>query len=597
MKNLNVFILVLLGLVFISCEDGTGQNGYIYPNNEYQTTDQLQYGAKTNECYRARYALENNPEANVEQLICERDENGNITKKRKVTYITRDESTLRTITNFATSFLNKDKETREKEGGEGCKCEPMGESCAPKSCTCSEICPATAEILKSRQSYIRPTAENSMFYNNSSSHNDTAYETYPLSGGYCSGHVRQRQKFTYLADFQPDLRSTPKMKVGDETWKKYTKAEIDGVVQQRKTVFHGFKDFTDLKEKDPELGDYLKSQLGVEKLEDIEKNPHMSGYRYKKKGDTYWSLLNDIEFKNPDKEKIPADTAYEPYSGKRIPPMHEEAEYREFMERQVQLVSRYSQPAVIPGFSNLLELSADPQYDEIIGSNAAIDWKHYAELDDDMARKGTRIVEDKGHDKPMTKKQIEDMMKTVKERMPEFDPSKSKEEWNKGGPWETMPLSFRAKNKDATAGTQHLYHAVEVWAWKKLPDGKEWICIADPNSPPGGNDDCNVRFVIDPNNEAEPITYSEWPNRTIGKMMLEPSAEGQNGRYMIQLAHACRHKNKNNFYMGCDAKGKDDVNCGDKDYESIDVDELERDANERIERQRRKLEEAPGEES
>ncbi len=590
MKKLNVFILVLMGLTFLACDE-SGQSGYIYPNNEYQTTDQLQYGAKTNECYRARYALENDPGANVEQLICTTDSEGNVTTKKKVTYVTRKDSTLRTITNFATSFLNKDKETREKEGGEGCKCEPMGESCKAKSCTCSEICPATSEILKSRQKHIRPTAENSIFYNNSSSHNDTAYETYPLSGGYCSGHVRQRQKFTYLADFQPDLRSTPKMDVGDETWKAYTRTEIDNLALQKKTTFQGFKDFKDLNEKNPELGNYLKEKLGVDNLDTIEENPHMSGYRYKKKGESTWSILNDIEFKNPEAETIPEDIAYEPYSGKVIPPMHEEAKYREFMERQVQLVSRYSQPAVIPGFSNLLELSYDPQYDEIIGTNAAIDWKHYADLDDDMAKKGTRIVEQSGYDKPMTKKQISDMMTTIKERMPEFDPAKSKDDWNKEGPWETLPLSFRATNKEAGASSQHAYHAVEAWAWKKLPDGKEWICIADPNSFAGGNDDCNVRFEIDPNNEEEPVTYSEWGHRTIGKMMIEPSSEGQNGRYMIQLAHACRHKNKGNFYIGCDKNGKDDVNCGEDDYESVDVDELEREAREKIEEQKRELNE------
>jgi len=587
-KIQNIVILSLLSLFFLSCEDGSnGQNDYIYPNNEYQTTDQLQYGSKTNECYRARYALENDPSANVEQIICETDSEGNVTKKRKVTYVTRKESTLRTVTNFATAFLNKDKETREAEGGPNCKCEPMGESCAPKSCNCSEICPATAEILKSRESRIRPTAENSIFYNNSSSHNDTAYETYPMNGGYCSGHVRQRQKFTYLADFQPDLRTTPKMKVGDETYQKYTKTEIDNLFLGKKTVFHGVKDFKELAEKEPTMGAYLKAKLLIDSFDDIKKDS--TGWSYKKKGSSTWNVLNDIEFKNVEKEKIPEEVAYEPYSGKKIPPMHEEEKYREFMERQVQLVSRYSQPAVIPGFENLLELSADPQYDEIIGTNAAIDWKHYAELDDDMARSGTRIVEDSGYNKPMTKKQIQEMMATIKDRMPEYDSGKTKDDWNINGPWETMPLSFRATNKEAGASSKHAYHAVEAWAWRQMPDGKERICIADPNSSPGGNDDCNVYFEIDESNEAEPVTYSEWGHRTIGKMMLEPSADGQNGRYMIQLAHACRHKNKNNFYMGCDSNGRDDVNCGEDDYQDIDVDELERDNKEKIDEQKREL--------
>lgn len=589
MKIQIIVILSLLSLTFLSCKDGTGQNGYIYPNNEYQTTDQLQYGAKTNECYRARYALENDPSANIEQIICETDSEGNVTKKRKVTYVTRQESTLRTVTNFATAFLVKDKETREKEGGPNCKCEPMGESCAPKSCNCSEICPATSEILKSRESRIRPTAENSIFYNNSSSHNDTAYETYPMNGGYCSGHVRQRQKFTYLADFQPDLRTTPKMKVGDETYKKYTKAEIDNLFLGKKTVFHGVKDFKELAEKDPEMGTYLKEKLSLESFDDIEENPHLSGWRYKPKGSDTWAVLNDIEFKNIDKERIPEEVAYEPYSGKKIPPMHEEEKYREFMERQVQLVSRYSQPAVIPGFSNLLELSADPQYDEIIGTNAAIDWKHYAELDDDMARSGTRIVEDSGYNKPMTKKQIQEMMATIKERMPEFDSGKSKDDWNINGPWETMPLSFRATNKDPNASQKDLYHAVEVWGWQKLENGRERLWIADPNSQPGGNKNCEVYFDIDENNVAEPITYSRWGHRKIGKMMLEPSSDGQNGRYMIQLAHACRHKNKNNFYTGCDANGRDDINCGEDDYEDVNVDELERENKEKIDEQKRDL--------
>ncbi|MCO4793141.1 MAG: hypothetical protein KC493_05495, partial [Bacteriovoracaceae bacterium] len=181
------------------------------------------------------------------------------------------------------------------------------------------------------------------------------------------------------------------------------------------------------------------------------------------------------------------------------------------------------------------------------------------------------------------------MMKTVEARLPEFDASKPADSWNEDGPYETMPLSFRAKNKNADDSTKDLYHAVEAWGFRKMPDGKKRICIADPNSTLN-NDNCKVYFEIDESEGADPrATYSRWPHRNIGKMMLSPSANGQNGRYMHQLTHACRIKNKDKFYSGC--KEVDDVHCGEKDYTTVDVNAVEENVNSSIEKQKEKLRE------
>lgn len=218
------------------------------------------------------------------------------------------------------------------------------------------------------------------------------------------------------------------------------------------------------------------------------------------------------------------------------------------------------------------------------GANTAIDWRHYNELDRDLNR-GKMITEEGDYNSPMTKADLQKFMKTIKKRLPLFDPSDSKKDWNKEGPWETLPMTFRATNKDPKDGDAHLYHAVEAWGYQEMPDGKKRVCIADPNSSTN-NDNCRVYFEID-ENATPSVTYSSWPNRNIGKMMVAPSAVGQNGRYMHQLVHACRLKNKDNFYVGCDER--DDPHCGDEDYKEVDIEKVEKNVEESIKEQKKKL--------
>jgi hypothetical protein len=446
-------------------------------------------------------------------------------------------------------ILIREKLARESNGGPGCRCMPMGETCYPKTCYCDEICPNDNGILQGRANRMEPSEEHTLNFTNSSSYNNSVYKKYPLTGGYCTGHNVITKKFAMLADYQPDLFSRPKLKKGTPEWEDYIVGQIAKIKEERKPEFVGLAGFHELCTNE-KFKEAMSSKLGW----------GFAGGDCTKR--SYWRdnasvfktrKLND-SFKHPTGEDFPARKAKDPATGDSIPPEGTD-EYQEYVEKKVRKISR-GEPAAIPGYKNLRELSKNPAVAEILGEEVAINWRTYNtfryERDDEangsMHYTAGKEVSDLV--KPMNAKQKKTLVAQARALLPTFPADYPKgpypgEPWNGGGPFQTMTMSYYfADNSPEGYGG----HSIEAWAVFPQSDGSTRICVRDPNHNQAGMwaRDKKCKNYINIPKEGDP-TYTDGP---IAQFNFDSHNQGLIGSSVEKLVQYCRKTKKSNFKGG-----------------------------------------------
>jgi len=468
-----------------------------------------------------------------------------------------------------------------------CQCAPMRHNCPDNVCPCNEVCPENRNILQCKADRINPTRENSLSFTNSSSYNSTAYQSHNLSGGYCTGHEAQRRKFTYLADFQPDLVSKPRMSVGDRTWKNYIKGQLELLGQGRQINLPGVSSFQELFTQHPDLREEFEQIPGCECAEEASSSSSSSNststgrseikcyYVPANSRDQIEFFGSNVDFRRNNQMEVhvnfaplasgtvlPERVAHDPYTGERIPNIHTYA-YEAYMANKVLEVS-LGRPAVIPGYGNLYDLSSQPTYQQIIGRQAARDWAHFNRLEDDLFDRMDSPPPNLNSDfRSMTGKEIEGLFSDLRPKVPSLNPG-AVEFSNTNGPYETVSMGFQLfKESDVPEDERradHEYsnevreehkegHAVQAYAIQEdESSGEKRICIADPNSGPGGDKDCKTYFKFTPTESGSyrTVYYKEGQlsDKQIGIVYKSPYHEGHMGLIMRNMIDYCLQINE-----------------------------------------------------
>lgn len=173
------------------------------------------------------------------------------------------------------------------------------------------------------------------------------------------------------------------------------------------------------------------------------------------------------------------------------------------------IISRLNnnEPVDIHGYKNLFEFSSDPEVKELLEETVKKNWARNA-----MSTQGLHIVAS-GEPNPVeeTKKLFEDIDFRIKHNQ--------------------MPaVVFNDKDSSSYA------HTVLVSGTGTDPDGKRYLCIRDNNYAPEKSYHCQNKMVL---NEDGTLKYSSWPYRTIGKIELSYTENGNVVEQIKNLHSKC----------------------------------------------------------
>lgn len=166
-----------------------------------------------------------------------------------------------------------------------------------------------------------------------------------------------------------------------------------------------------------------------------------------------------------------------------------------------------NEPVDINGYKNLHDFSSDPEVKELLEETVKKNWARNA-----MSTQGLHIVAS-GEPNPVeeTRKLFEDIDFRVKHNQ--------------------MPaVVFNDKNSASYA------HTVLVSGTGTGPDGKRFLCIRDNNYAPERSYNCQNKMVL---NDDGSLKYSSWPYRTIGKIELSYTENGNVVEQINNLHSKC----------------------------------------------------------
>jgi hypothetical protein len=444
------------------------------------------------------------------------------------------------IARLGTDFIVGEKIARESHGGPGCQCIPMGDSCSNGTCYCREICPNHHGIMRGRVDEMRPTRENSLAFINAS--NPVAYARYPMDGGYCTGHNTVNKKFQILADFRPGLISRPAMTKGSEEWLEYMTRQIRKYQRGESANFVGISKMAEMANY-PELVSVLRGKLNLQRYFNQLEDETFRERHFANK---------PVTFTHQTATDIPAIRSMDPETGVPIPEEGTE-EYRDYIAAKVERVGQ-GFPAAIPGYANVHQVSNDPRFQEIMGAQVAIDWRTYNELSDSHGHHGYSGQSSGAYD-PMNSDQLSAIIHQAQAYLPPYpdnypNGAHEGEVWNENGPFQTMGMDIRSVLLN-NGSDLHAYHSIEAYAFRHKEDGGIEICIKDPNTIPGGDDNCSKKLTIpNPESENPTVSYDGFPGRPIGQFNFSGYNTGQMGDYSSQLVSYCRTVNTHKFREG-----------------------------------------------
>lgn len=457
-------------------------------------------------------------------------------------------------------YIIRERLSRESSGGAGCRCIPMGESCINGTCFCNEICPNHHGILRGRANQMAPTAANGLVFTNSDSYNGSVYHTYPMSGGFCTGHNIVTKKLQMLSDFRPNLQSRPALTKGTPGWRQYMKAQLKRFKNKINSEFVGVTGFGEIC-RDPELFQYLKSDMGFS----------FGGDEEFAKTDDYWNLprnrelfgLNSgrLEFISPTLTNIPAKIVKDPDTDSPLP-SEGTVEYQRLLEEKTRNIM-HGLPQTLPGVPDIKTLSSNPALAEIMGEQIALDWRAFNTLEESPSgdAQGSFLYV-KGDDEmnPMTATQMSVIRTQSAAQLPRFPAetyprgASPGESWNENGPFQTMTMSIRMPEFNSKGGvSNHGRHSVEAWAQHRLPNGNMRICVRDPNNdqPSATDDSCNNYIELPPEGSSSEPTYSGiMAGRRLGKFNFNSHNPGLIGSSTTRIVAHCRKVNRDRFRGG-----------------------------------------------